>query len=145
GFNETVVLSCSGVPTNSTCSVSPKSVTPDGTDPASSSVTVTTQVRSIAPPAPNVKSPGTRNPAPLPWLGLMLALAALALVTARRRRAWLVAFSAATLFVLVWAACGNGVPFNNTAAGTPAGNYTLTLKGTSGSVSHTVQVPLKVN
>src|SRR5208337_402275 len=42
GFNQTVTLTCSGAPAQSTCSVSPSSVKLNGSAPAPVTVTVTT-------------------------------------------------------------------------------------------------------
>ena len=62
-----------------------------------------------------------------------------------RRRCWLIGvvlscFLALTLFQ---AGCGSSAP-TPTTTGTPAGTYTLTVSGTSGSVSHTQQISLVV-
>ena len=45
GFNQTVTLSCSGFPSASTCAITPASVTLDGTNPATATVTVQTSPR----------------------------------------------------------------------------------------------------
>ena len=45
GFNQTVTLSCSGFPSASTCVITPPSVTLDGTNPATATVTVQTTPR----------------------------------------------------------------------------------------------------
>lgn len=42
GFNQTITLGCLGAPTNSTCSVSPKNVTLDGTNPGTTTMTLQT-------------------------------------------------------------------------------------------------------
>jgi hypothetical protein len=46
--------------------------------------------------------------------------------------------------VLLWAACGAGGSQVDVPEGTPAGNYTLTLTGTSGAVTHGISTGLTV-
>jgi len=62
---------------------------------------------------------------------------------ARRRR---VLFRLALVMglVLLWAACGAGGSQVDVPEGTPAGNYTLTLTGTSGAVTHGISTGLTV-
>src|SRR5439155_4894750 len=76
GFTGTVDLICSGLPAQSSCSVSPGSVTPDGTNPVTSQVTVGTAVRSIAPPGSSPNPPGW--PVAFPWLLGVFGMASLA-------------------------------------------------------------------
>ena len=40
GFNQPITLSCTGAPSGTTCSANPSTVTPDGTDPVMSTLTV---------------------------------------------------------------------------------------------------------
>jgi len=61
GFNQTVALSCSGFPQASTCVITPLVATPDGTNPATATITVQTTVRAVLPPAAPVRIN------PLPW------------------------------------------------------------------------------
>jgi len=149
GFNAKVNLSCSGAPAEASCSVSPSAVTPDGTNPVTATATVTTTVRSMPPPrsGPNLNMPRlvTRlRPSWFLWLLLLLSLVA-SQVMARRRRVWLRLALAAAL-VLLWAACGAGGTQVNVPNGTPAGSYTLTMTGTSGSpgISHSITAGLSV-
>jgi hypothetical protein len=150
GFNQTVALACSGAPSLSTCSISPSSVTPDGTNPATATITVTTTARSLAAPEPHA-GPSTTGGndvrlSPL-WL---LALATLSVPAAIRRRRAALSLALTMLFLLSWAACGGGSSNNGGGhPGTPAGTYALTISGTatssSGNLSHSITVTLNVN
>jgi hypothetical protein len=46
--------------------------------------------------------------------------------------------------VVFQAACGGGGNSGGGGGGTPPGTYTITIKGTSGSLNHTTTVTLKV-
>jgi len=50
GFNQTVTCTCTGAPTAAMCTVSPSSVTLDGKNAATATVTLTTTARSFSPP-----------------------------------------------------------------------------------------------
>ncbi len=142
GFNGRVDLGCSGVPTGASCSVTPNALTLDGTNPSSATVTVTTTARVMLPPGGLPELP---PPFRVPWLPAVAAfviLAALAL-RARRRTGWVL--TAVFLAVTVWSACGAGGTKVGVPSGTPAGTVTLTLTGTSGSLTRTTSVTLTVN
>ena len=145
GFNAQVSLSCQ-MPSSlaqATCSVSPASVTPNGTDPVQAVVTVTTAARTIIPPGPKINFPFSHSPElPASWLAAVFAAALLALLAARRRRI-LLSFGLVALSVMMCVGCGGGRSYSGT--GTPAGTYTLTINGTSGSVVHSTTVQLTVN
>jgi hypothetical protein len=149
GFNARVNLSCGNAPPNATCSVSPSNVTPDGTNPITATATVTTAVRSLTPPrsGPRLDLPRLVTqfkPSWFLWMLLLLTIAA-SQVVARRRGVMLRLVLVAGL-VLLWAACGAGGSQVGVPDGTPAGNYTLTLTGSSGSpaVSHSAPAYLTV-
>jgi hypothetical protein len=149
GFNAKVNLTCTSAVPEASCSVSPSAVTPDGTDPISATVTVTTTVRSMMPPlsGPNLTLPRltTRvGPAWFVWLLLLLSLM-VSQVMARRRGA-LLRLALVMGLMLLWAACGAGGSQVNVPQGTPAGNYVLTLTGSTSNaqVSHSTTASLKV-
>jgi Cep192 domain 4 len=137
GLNVAVSLACQGAPPLGICSISPMSVTPDGTNAAKATATVTTGAPGAAPPVQRPRGP----------FGLLFALAALwaavLLVQARGRRSGWALASAALLLVVLWTACGGGST-GTFSQGTPPGNYPLTLSGTVGGLSHTTTVTLSV-
>jgi len=49
GFNQTVTLTCGGVPSASTCAITPPTITLDGTNPVTATVVVQTTARAAAP------------------------------------------------------------------------------------------------
>jgi HYDIN/CFA65/VesB-like, Ig-like domain/Abnormal spindle-like microcephaly-assoc'd, ASPM-SPD-2-Hydin len=143
GFNTQVSLSCSGAPAMSTCSLSPSSVTLDGVNPSNVNGQLQTTVRSLVPPVsrPHMGPPSLGR-YPMGWLIFALGLMMMAGLALRRRLAW-AGIALVLLLALTWMGCGNGVS-PTTAPGTPAGTYTLTVKGTSGTVSHTATLSVTV-
>jgi Pro-kumamolisin, activation domain/Bacterial Ig-like domain (group 3) len=136
GFNGTVIFACSGLPSEASCGFNPSSVQGSGT----TTVTVTTK---------GAHAVARIAPVHGPWPGLsVVGIAGLFLLGApSRRRYWkriliLLAFT----LVLAGVGCGGKGGGNSvtTDPGTPVGNYTVTVTGTSGSVSHTMTLNLTV-
>ncbi len=149
GFNAKVTLTCSGAPRNANCSISPSSVTPDGTNPISATVTVATTARTLAPPrsGPNLNLPRLLTQFRFTWfMGLLFILTLVASQAMARRRGLWLRLALVMGLVLLWAACGTGGTQTNVGDGTPAGSYPLTLSGTAGSpaISHSTTVTLSV-
>jgi hypothetical protein len=142
GFQQTVTLSCSGAPAQSTCSVSPSSITLGGISATTATVTVTTAASaSLTPPT---GGPATDHPFGV-WVVFSGTLGlALLLGMTRYRRKWdqqlLCGLSLLCLLSvgIGMSACGGGGN-SNTGAGTPTGTYALTVTGsyTAGSTTLT--------
>ncbi|HEV3218851.1 MAG TPA: protease pro-enzyme activation domain-containing protein [Candidatus Acidoferrales bacterium] len=147
-FPGTVTLSASGSPalgaSDITAGFMPGSVTPgSGTSP--STLTLTTTVRTSGGETPFFKGsarPGLR-PILLWTLAAFMLLSSLLVVlkTSRSRRPATIGLAAILLLGAVGVAGCNSA---KTVTGTPAGTYTITVTGTSGSVTHTTTVSLTV-
>jgi hypothetical protein len=149
GFNQTVNLTCTRAPSESTCTLTPSTTTLNGTSSTTVAAAVSTTASSLAPPRGKFLPPGFKGLGGMFWLYALLWLASVAaLATARKRRAaWLL--GTGLLLVVLWSACGGGSttpPPSN--AGTPAGTYTVDVTATDAAVStltHTIQLTLTVN
>jgi Bacterial Ig-like domain (group 3)/FG-GAP-like repeat len=139
GFNQAVTLTCTGAPTNSTCTLSPTSVTPNGSAAITSTLTLTadTPVASLTAAHRNFEVAAI-----LP-LGL-LSTAAIFTLGRRRKISWtLQLFALATISTLL-ASAGCGGHHTTTTTPPPAttntptpGTYPITVTATSGTTSHT--------
>jgi Beta-propeller repeat/Abnormal spindle-like microcephaly-assoc'd, ASPM-SPD-2-Hydin len=154
GFTGGVLLSCSGLPLTATCFLSPNPVTPNGQVTSTVAMTVTTKVRSQLPPGPgpHFLPPRLVRPWSLPgflWLLAVLVTLGMAMACHGRRTPLWPALGLVILSILLWAGCGGsgggGAGGFGAPSGTPAGNYTLTIAGASGSLTHSATVALTVN
>jgi uncharacterized repeat protein (TIGR01451 family) len=137
-FNNAVTFSLSGLPTKTSFTFSPASVTP-GANPASSTLVITTTAATTS-AANNVFRHG------LPVVALCLPFAGLLLSGKKIRKHGLRGRLAAALVLLIVVGlmgCG-GKPKNFQVAGTPAGTYNLTITATAGTVTHTTPITLVV-
>jgi hypothetical protein len=149
GFTGTVALTCSGAPALSTCTVSPTSVTLNGSAAATATFTLSTgQTTSNLPSAPPAKFP----PAALRWGSLFAALLTLAMMVlglkapqGRTLRPAALSFGVLLLLVSVGMSACVGVTKHETIPTTPPGTYTLTATGTSGSLTNTATVGITVS
>jgi hypothetical protein len=143
GFSGTVSLSCTSPATQLTCSVSPNSLTLNGTTTAqNATVTVTTTAQSALPPRwlPPLLFPGLRVvlPWPLVFLSLVILIRALQ-QRFRRQRAWVgVGLAAMLMAAALFFGCGGGGP------PPPPRNYQITVSATSTGVTQTTTLSLTV-
>jgi hypothetical protein len=145
GFTGNVALTCSISPTAAsdpaTCSLSPATADITASAAVTSTLTASTTAASSALNAPRkIFWPATG--------GTALALAFFFLP--KRRRGWLAMLGVIVMFAALagLSACGGGIGGGGggqSNLGTTAGNYTVTITGTSGSLTTTTSVTLTVN
>lgn len=137
GFNQKVSFSCTGVPSNGSCSFNPTTVTPDGVDPTTTTLTIRTVANASATAAPAYRR----------WIvGSCFAIAGVFLMLpggARRRRVFPASMVLTVIFLLLGTACGGGdssIPSNQVQPGT----YDIQVNSTSGSITHGATLQLIV-
>jgi hypothetical protein len=148
GFSQPVTLGCSGLPFGASCSASQNPVTLSGTAPTQVTLTISTAARTMVPLGPGTKMrPGAGAMERLALLLFAALLTLVMLTTAGRfkdRRAMATLLFAAGLLMLA-VGCGTGGTQVGAPSGTPAGNYQVTITGTSGSATQSTTVNLQVN
>ena len=152
GFNQTITWTCTGAPMASTCSLSPASSPMDGSTVATSTATVLTTMRSSALPFARPRFVPPRLPRQVLQVFIAWLLVALILHKLKRtqRARRLISASAVLVLAALCTSCGGGGGGTNTGSpppptqGTPAGTYTITVTGTSGSLSHSASFQLVV-
>jgi uncharacterized repeat protein (TIGR01451 family) len=138
-YSGSVALSCSsGLPAQSSCTITTSPVTIPNTSPVTAQLAISTTARPI-------------TTAQSWWSGLIYALwlpiGGVALLgSGSRRRRWLAGLFALTLVAIVGLqlGCGSSSPTPPAPSGTPAGTYTVTVSGSSGSASRTSTLTLVV-
>jgi hypothetical protein len=145
GFNQTISFHCAGAPTSVTCTA-PASVSATGGSYAPFNVTVAMTASSLALPVAPFPHPGSGTGVMLEWLLAVIACGTLGIAASvRRSQGWRVS-AVAMFLLLVCAGCTTSPSSSNSSANpaTPAGTYSLTLTGTSSSLSHTTTMTLTV-
>jgi hypothetical protein len=150
-FSNAVQLSCSGLPTDASCTFSPSTLTP-GANPTTVKLTISTTA-STADASP-------RGGKAYPALAVLMQLQGFGLFgvvfagSKNRSKKGSKKFAALLLLALVVAgllfmsACAGGTGIapthNQTQTGTPAGTYTVSANGTSGNLKHSVSLTMTV-
>lgn len=129
---------CTGLPAESTCGVSPSSISSNST--AVLTVTTTGPHTVAANRLPALDTGGVWTTG----FGLAFACVFLPGGLRRRRRSALPALAVVTLLVMGPGCGGGGGGGGHTDPGTPAGSYNVTLTATSGSLTHSTTFTLVV-
>ncbi len=142
GFSGTVVLSCSGLPANSACSIGPNAFNLAGGTPQTLTLEILTgQVPVVAPPPiARLRIPGTRHYIPISLAFLLIA--PLGYFCRGRKLPRLAIVALLMLSGMAFSAmvgCGSGFD-----APTPAGQYPITITASGTGVSATATVNLTV-
>jgi hypothetical protein len=144
GFSQAVSISCSGGPAKAACTPASSSVTLNGTSAQQVAINVSTVAPSLAHPVSRPFT-GRRTPAVIAsFLLLCLLIADRFNRHSIAVRRWLVGAAFAVVIGLAFVGCAGNNSTTPADNGTPAGNYTLTITGTSGSTTHTITVSLVV-
>jgi Beta-propeller repeat len=149
GFTGTVNLSCTGAPTKATCTPSISSVNVTDASAIPFSVSVSTTKNGLWPQSP------VRDPHVLRWYLPLTLLAQLLIAiyvwdraVRLRKLRFIYAFAGVLLACVVLSAygCSSGGSGNTPPpSGTPPGSYTLSITGTSQTVSSALPLTLTVN
>ena len=145
GFTGSVSFTCTGVPQAATCTVTPNPAPVSGHD----TTVVTVAIRTTTQSAALRRSSHPFGPLPpYMWaIALVSPLLFLRIDSRCRRRVWPISI----LFLLiVLGGCGGGGGRSTSvsspqATGTPAGKYTITVTGATGSVTHNFAFTVTVN
>jgi Abnormal spindle-like microcephaly-assoc'd, ASPM-SPD-2-Hydin len=149
GFSGAVNFTCSGAPSNSTCSVSPNPANITGTSAVALTVSVATQAASSTSIRPRYwpTSPGYSLVGIVATFALLLCMP---LARGRRSLGYAAGALAIAVLAVVFVGCGGSgssstaPPTEPGTSGTAAGQYTLAVSGTSGSISQSMNLSLTV-
>ncbi|HEX9110806.1 MAG TPA: SBBP repeat-containing protein [Terriglobales bacterium] len=142
-YTATISMTDSGLPTGATATFTSSSVAMSGTSQATTTLNIATTARPV--------TTGSLVRGHLfyaIWLPVGgLSLLGIGVGAGYKRRRWLAGALLGLLagIILLQGACGSSSSRPAATGGTPAGNYTITITGASGSVSHNTTVQLIVN
>ncbi|HET9406068.1 MAG TPA: Ig-like domain repeat protein [Candidatus Sulfotelmatobacter sp.] len=139
GFNQAVTFSCSGLPTGASCSFAPPSITPDGTDIASDTMTISAGGAAAA-----MRASTTYRIWPSGF-GLAAIGAFLFVPTFGRRRAKSLLLLIAVLLLIGMLGCGGSSSNSNTHNTPPPVTSQVTVTATTASgVARTATVSVTI-
>jgi Chitobiase/beta-hexosaminidase C-terminal domain len=135
GFSAAVTFACSGLPAGVTCAFNPSTVTPNGPNGATTSLTIAASASAL-----------NQRPSRYPFLpGATLAVCIALFVRKRRAIVWGTAVFLLSGCVLGLSACGGGSSGGGGGGGgKPPTNATVTVTATSGSLSQTATIALTI-
>lgn len=153
GFTGAITFSCTGAPTYATCTASPDPLNISSNNLENFTVRVITTARSSASATPSRTTKGGQQERAL---AIILGATLLAGIVASGKKCQRPTTILSLLLIVLTCSCGGGSSSSSggngggpggggTATGTPSGTYTVTVKGTSGGLSHSSQVSLTVN
>jgi hypothetical protein len=146
GLSQPITLGCSGLPVAASCSFSPSTLTPSSIGQLTSTLTISTGLRTQVPlriPGNSPLAPGFRG-IPMSWLLCGIAISALISMASLKGLRARTALGASVVLAVLLAACSGGGGTPGVPAGTPAGNSQVTVTAVSGSISRTATVSLQV-
>ncbi|MGA9509712.1 MAG: choice-of-anchor D domain-containing protein [Candidatus Sulfotelmatobacter sp.] len=147
-FVNAVQLSCSGLPAQTSCALSPAAV-----NPGANAVTSTLSISTTATVAEAVPGSSRKSPIYGVWIrSQVIGLFGILLIASKGRNRKsrlrvLAAYLTMTLILMTGCAGGTGIaPTSQTPpqTGTAPGTYTVTVSGTSGNLQHSLPLTLVV-
>lgn len=142
-YPSAISMSQTGLPSGATGTFTTPSVTIPGNTPATTTLNISTTARPV-----NTGSLFRGGPLFAAWLPIGgLSLLGLGVGAGFKRRRWLAGMLLGLVagLMLLQAACGGSSSSTTPTGGTPAGTYTITITGASGSANHNQKVTLIVN
>lgn len=144
GFTGSVSLSCSGAPTDATCSLSPSTLNVTGNTAVPFTLSVTTMARSFLPPSYPREGDPRRM---IELLGVLLPAFVVLLLSVKSGRLKLkqvFVMAPAFALLLFLSACAGGNSSSTGVTGTPAGAYTVVVNAKAQGATRSLNLTLTV-